>query len=145
MYTNWRPVIIAYDHFDNGDIGFKLLDNEQFTNEYERLAHLPYIFMRSEIRNEMKTRPPQTLYIRNHKRFEDYEIRFRSIENLTSFLGLFPGKVFDENKTASYYFIPLALPRDIPQSQDPLESNETSESHETSKSLDSSESQNTSN
>lgn len=112
-------MIIAYDKFDTGDIGFKLLDNGDYTNEYKRLSELPYVFMRSYIKDEIRTRLPQTLYLRNKTHFEDYEIMFRSPENLGTFLQFFPNRIHDELKTRGYYFMPLAFETNVSESQHP--------------------------
>lgn len=112
IYSNWRPVIVAHEYLNNDDIGFKLLDNENHLDLDERLEKLPYIFKRSEIANEIRTSPPNTLYLRNITRAEDYEIMFQTIRNLNTFLELFPQSTYDECATKDYYFIPyLGLSR----------------------------------
>ena len=95
---------MAYDYLDD-DIGFKLLENGDYPNPDEHLSQRPYLFKRSEIENAIKTRPPQTLYLRNVKRMEDYIIRFQSTTNLGTFLSLFPDRMYDEQVTADYYII----------------------------------------
>lgn len=96
---------MTYDYLDNGDMGFKLLDNKNYSDPNERLYHLPYLFKRSEIENAIRTRPPQNLYLRSTIRKEDYEIKFSNAENLRTFLKLFPNKVYDDRKTRGYFFM----------------------------------------
>lgn len=123
---------MGYEYLVNGDIGFKIVDNKNNADIDERLVRQPYIFLRSEIKREIRISPPQTLYLSQIKGYVDYEIKFRSPANLDTFLEFFPEKIFDDEKTESYYFIPSTMPQDMPQPQDPLESNEMSESHDTS-------------
>lgn len=97
---------MAYDRLDDGDIGFKLVDNGDYPDIDEVLDKLPYLFMHSDIVREIRTRPPHTLYLRNLTRFEDYSIEFKSTENLATFLELFPNRTYNDWKTRSYYFVP---------------------------------------
>ena len=108
IYSDFLPVIIAYDNFPDGDIGFKLLDNGDYTDIDDRLNQLPYIFNRSEIENEMRTKLPHTLLLRNKNRVVDYMIKFRSTDNLGIFLEFFPDKIHDEVRTRGFYFVPSA-------------------------------------
>lgn len=102
---NYRPIIMAYENFENGDIGFKFLDNENFADLEKRLDQMPWIFKRSEFENAIKITDFRTLYLRN-KRFEkDYELMFRSAVHVNAFLKLFPEKESDESKTKDYYFM----------------------------------------
>lgn len=110
--------------------------------------------MRSDIKNEIRTGPPQTLYLRNRTRVHDYMIEFMSTENLDTFLALFTEKTYDQSKTQSYYFLPrprninasqshnTAETNNLSQSLDKSESHDPSESHDQSESRDTSESHN---
>lgn len=97
---------MSYDHLDNGDIGFKVLENENHPSPDERLCELPYLFRRSEIVKEVRTTLSHTLYLRNKKRREDYMIKFRSTADLATFLKLFPKRAYNDRKTAEYYIMP---------------------------------------
>lgn len=108
IYTHVKTAIIAYENFDNGDIGFKLLPNDDFTNEYVRLQREPYVFFRSDMNNEMRVGDEHNLYMRNKNRVEDYEIQFRSSADLSTFLKLFPNRINDPTKARGYYFLPTA-------------------------------------
>lgn len=103
IYENWRPVIIAYFHLSDKDMGFKILENENDPDLNARLSELPFIFKRSEMNTAMRTKPPLTLYMRNIKRSEDYEIVFSSLDNMTEFRKLFPGATYNEHYTIGYY------------------------------------------
>lgn len=97
---------MSYDYFvDEDDIGFKLLDNGDYENPDEHVNRLPYLFKRSEIKDEIRTTLPHTLYLRNKFRIRDYRIQFKSTENLSIFLEFFPERIFDDRETADYYFI----------------------------------------
>lgn len=124
-------------------MGFKLLDNEEYTNEYQRLSELPYVFMRSDLRKEImtsppdtskndemmtQTGPPNTLYLRNRTLNKDHMIQFKSPENLGKFLELLPGSIYDESVTQAYYYVPKrhdsvrASSHDASKSQDESDS-----------------------
>lgn len=131
-----RPVIIAYDKFDTGDLGFKLLDNGDYSDIDKRLDELPYVFMRSDIANEMRrtlTLPP-TLYLRNKTHNKDYMIEFRDRKDLNTFLALFPESFENEKLTQAYYFVPCAHDhvRDKSKSENTSDLQDQSESHDTS-------------
>lgn len=96
---------MAYEHLDNGDVGFKFLDNTNFADFNMRLNRLPYVFKRSDIANVIRTAPPHIVYLRNKTYARDYEIMFRSVDNLSTFLGCFPDREYDESQTKNYYFI----------------------------------------
>lgn len=100
-----RPVIINYDYLANGDIAFKLLDNGDYSDPEVRLLHLPYLFMRSEIRSEIRRTPTHTLFLRNNVRAQDYMINFQNAKNLSTFLTLFPGSTYNDYLTVGYYFM----------------------------------------
>lgn len=112
IYAYRQSVKIAYDqpyqYFGTDDIGFKLLENGDYSNLNERFNQVPYIFKRSEIQYEIKTTPPQTLYLRNNVLEEDYEIKFKSTENMDTFLEFFPERKYDERITSRYYVLPSA-------------------------------------
>lgn len=94
-----------YDYLDDDDIGIKLLDNGDYPHLDEHLYQLPYIFKRSEIEPEIRTTLPQTLFLRNKLRKQDYMIQFKKTDNLGTFLKLFPHRIYDDRKTAGYYFM----------------------------------------
>lgn len=106
MYSSWRSVILAYEYLDDDDLGIKLLGTDNYPKLDKEFDGFPLIFKRSEIENTIKTKHPQTLYLRNKARTEDYMIKFGSTKNLGDFLKLFPDRVYDEQKTVGYYFIP---------------------------------------
>lgn len=97
---------MKYEYLNNNDIGFRLIDNKSHPNPNSRLNQLPYVFKRSEIENAMRVSPLQILYLRNKTRAQDYEIMFKSTENLIRFLKLFPKAINDDSKTADYYSMP---------------------------------------
>lgn len=103
IYSNFRPIVMAYDHLDNGDLGFKYLDNGNYPNPTERLSQMPYIFRRTEIQNAVRIMPEQILYLRNITRSKDYELMFYSKDDLNTFLRLFPKCFHSEERTRGYY------------------------------------------
>lgn len=105
IYTHLKPAMINYDNLGENDIGFKVLDNGNYSNYQERLRQLPYIFKRSEMQTRIRTSFPQTLYLRNKIRLQDYMIEFEKEVDLRTFLNFFPDRKYDDSLTASYYFI----------------------------------------
>lgn len=97
-------VKIAFNYLDNGDLGFKVLENQAHLNGL--CNDVPYIFKRSEIEKEIRTSDPHNLYLRSKIRAEDYEIRFKNADDLDNFLKLFPEAIHDEWKTINYYILP---------------------------------------
>lgn len=150
---------MAYERMEDGDIGFKVIDNGNYPDMDEHILNAPYLFKRSDMKREIKTTVPQTLYLRNLTTLEDYRIRFFSPKDLGTVLELFPQRVYDKFKTENYYYVPSTRENRPPRCLDtsgshepsgcdntaelpepePSKSHDTSESHEPSESHDTSE------
>ena len=102
-FTNVRPIFIAHEEFDNGDMGFKLIEKENYTNERERLNQVPYVFKRSDIAKRIAASPPRTLYLTNENRKENYQIALKDAENLGYFMKLFPKDLYSYVERDSRY------------------------------------------
>lgn len=95
---------MAFFYVTAGDLGFKMVNSDTYPDPEDRLLYHPFIFMRSEMEKAVRTRLPQTLYLRSVSRGEDYMIEFQSAENMNTFLQLFPDRLYDEYLTGGYYY-----------------------------------------